>query len=249
MTTNAPLPSSAPPEFLSSGRPDLQDPPWTHSLAYISRALPRGLAALVTAAQLRGDARVADYGCASMPYRSFFPAAADYVGIDLPGNPQARLHLQPDGTVPTADGGFDLVLSSQVLEHVSDPALYLRECYRMLRPGGQLILSTHGIMVYHRDPVDYWRWTGEGLDRIVRLAGFEVEQFTGIMGLAPTGLQLFQDATYGHVPRWLRPAFVWCLQKLIAWFDRLHSPQSRAVNALVFALRARKPLPVEGLAT
>jgi SAM-dependent methyltransferase len=44
--------------------------------------------------------------------------------------------------LPFADGSFDLVLSHAVIEHVADAALYLRECARVLAPGGRVYLST-----------------------------------------------------------------------------------------------------------
>jgi SAM-dependent methyltransferase len=44
--------------------------------------------------------------------------------------------------LPFRDGTFDLVLSHAVIEHVSDALLYLRECARVLKPGGHVYLST-----------------------------------------------------------------------------------------------------------
>ena len=44
--------------------------------------------------------------------------------------------------LPFLDGAFDLVLSHAVIEHVSDATLYLRECARVLAPGGHVYLST-----------------------------------------------------------------------------------------------------------
>lgn len=55
-----------------------------------------------------------------------------------------RLHfLRADGmALPFAADTFDLVLSHAVIEHVADAALYLRECRRVLKPGGRIFLST-----------------------------------------------------------------------------------------------------------
>jgi SAM-dependent methyltransferase len=214
--------------------------PW-HRYAHHIRALPAGLEALSRDLRLPRGGRILDYGCAETPYRHFFPADADYVGADLVGNPFATLELNDDGTVPAEDDSFDVVLSTQVLEHVTDPGTYLSECFRVLRPGGQLLLSTHGIFVYHPDPDDYWRWTCAGLQRAVSGAGFEIERFEGIIGLAATGLQLIQDAVYWHLPRLLQPVFAAGMQALASVADRLQGPGSRRLNAQVFALVAGKP--------
>ena len=214
--------------------------PW-HRLAFIVRALPAGLERLAADLRVPAAGRVLDYGCADVPYRRFFPAGVDYVAADLPGNPDATLRLRPDGTVPLEDSSVDAVLSTQVLEHVADPGRYLAECLRVLRPGGRLLLSTHGLMVYHPDPEDYWRWTGAGLRRAVGDAGFEIVRFEGIMGLAATGLQLFQDGIYWRLPPLVRPALALCLQSIARLADRFESAESRAANAMVFALVAQRP--------
>jgi SAM-dependent methyltransferase len=57
--------------------------------------------------------------------------------------PDARLVLlQPDEPLPFQDSSFDLVLSTEVLEHVRDVQLLLSEARRVLRPGGLLAVST-----------------------------------------------------------------------------------------------------------
>lgn len=211
-----------------------------HRLAYIIRALPPRVAELIGRLELAPNASVLDYGCAEMPYRDLFAPSVRFEGADIPGNPQATIVLERDGSLPVPDRSFDAVISTQVLEHVADPARYLSECHRVLRPGGRLLLSTHGIMVYHPDPEDYWRWTCAGLRLAVEDAGFEVRHFEGIMGLAATGIQLTQDAVYWRAPAVLQPLVALVGQTLIALVDRFESPASRARNALVFALVAER---------
>jgi SAM-dependent methyltransferase len=179
-----------------------------------------------------------DYGCAQQPYRALLPDGVKYVGVDLPGNPKADVLIDDAGRVPLAEGVADAVLSTQVLEHVTDPALYLDECHRLLRPGGSLLLSTHGIMYYHRDPEDYWRWTSPGLKSFVEDRGFTVKEQYGVLGLAAAALQLYQDATVGHMPSMLRRAYVLVLQLAIRRADRRQTPQARIDNGLVVAVHA-----------
>jgi SAM-dependent methyltransferase len=229
------------PEFHQDRPDDLRSARRWQRFAHISRSLPRELERLAAELAVGDGDRILDYGCAELPYRSFFSPLAEYVGADLPGNPDATVEIAADGTLPVADAGFDAVLSTQVLEHVADPATYLAECARVLRPGGRMLLSTHGIMVFHPDPVDYWRWTAAGLERVVSQAGLEVVRLEGIVGLGATGIQLFQESLYYRVPALLRAPLALVLQTLAALADRFESAEARRLNALVFTLVAEKP--------
>ncbi len=109
--------------------------------------------------------RVLDVGCGDKPYYPFFAdRASEYVGVDA-NHPDADLHA-PVESLPVEDASFDLVLCTQVLEHADDPAQVVRELRRVVRPGGRVLASTHGVQVYHPDPVDLRRWTHAGLQRL-----------------------------------------------------------------------------------
>jgi SAM-dependent methyltransferase len=229
---------SPPTRFLSERPPDVHSArPWA-PFGYVNRRLDGLVGDLIAASGVGPGTCVVDYGCAQRPYRRLLPEGVQYVGADLPGNPLADVVLDADGRVPLPDASADAVLSTQVLEHVADPTVYLSECRRLLKPGGSLLLSTHGIMYYHRDPEDYWRWTSVGLAAVVEQSGLRVEQQFGVLGLAAAAIQLWQDATIGHVPRPLRPLFALCCQLAIRRSDRGQTPQGRIDNGLVIAVRA-----------
>lgn len=228
------------PGYLTDRDPEVHRTTPGSPFAHVARRLRAVVADLVAAASPAPDGTVVDLGCADAPYRDLVGGAA-YVGVDLPGNPRADVALRPDGTVPLPDGSAELVLSTQVLEHVADPARYLAECARLLRPGGHLVLSTHGIMHLHRDPTDYWRWTCDGLEKVVTDADLEVVARRGVLGLVGASLQLLQAGVVRRAPRLLRRPLVAVFQAVIALADRATSETARWENGLVLAVLARKP--------
>lgn len=118
-----------------------------------------------------GPYRLLDVGCGQKPYEPFFaPFVASYVGVDPVDNPRAELKGSIED-LPVEDDSFDVVLCSQVLEHCDDPPRAVGELYRVTAPGGRLLLSTHGVQVYHPSPADYWRWTHAGLEKVLRENG------------------------------------------------------------------------------
>ncbi|NUR74879.1 MAG: class I SAM-dependent methyltransferase [Thermoleophilia bacterium] len=114
--------------------------------------------------------RVLDVGCGLTPYYPCFAAAGEYVGVDVVDGPTTDL-IGPIEALPVEDDSFDIVLCTQVLEHVDDPAAAVRELHRVTKPGGRVLASTHGVMVFHPNPNDYWRWTHTGLRRVFDLNG------------------------------------------------------------------------------
>lgn len=219
-------------------------PPITDKRFYVRRRLTRCILDQCEAYrdELEG-ATLIDYGCGSMPYRPLFERyVSRYVGVDLACNEAAEAKLDEAGRMDLPDASADIVISTQVLEHVDDPRTYLAEAFRVLKPGGLLLLSTHGIWWYHPHPQDLWRWTGEGLHRLLAASGFEPIERRGVMNLAATGVYLFQDGLYGRLPRkgpW-RPALFACMQPLAALADRV-GVQRRDNMAAVFVTVSRKP--------
>ena len=178
---------------------------------------------------------IIDYGCGNMPYRPLFESqGADYRGYDFEGNDMAFGNLNPDGSLPLPDDATACLVSSQVLEHVADVHLYLSEAKRVLKPNGILFLSTHGVWRYHPDPTDYWRWTGEGLRKLITDAGFEIQELVGVVGPAGSGIQLLQDAIGQKLPRILQKAFFLACQTFLELLDRRCSAEEKAKDSSVY---------------
>lgn len=87
----------------------------------------------------------------------------DYTGLDVIGD----LHK-----VPIAGNMADIVLNFQVLEHVHSPGEVIKEFYRLLKPGGRLILTAPQGWHEHQQPHDYFRFTRFALEMMMGKAGF-----------------------------------------------------------------------------
>jgi SAM-dependent methyltransferase len=118
-----------------------------------------------------GRFRLLDVGCGEKPYAPLFAGrVSEYVGLDTARHANADV-VGPIEAIPVEAAAFDVAICIQVLEHVDDPAQGVRELHRIVRPGGRVLLSTHGTFVYHPNPVDRWRWTHEGLERLFAESG------------------------------------------------------------------------------
>jgi SAM-dependent methyltransferase len=150
---------------------------WLNPFYHARRALFRTVKQL--APQL--DGRILDVGCGRKPYKELFPTG-DYVGLEI-DTPENRAKKRADyfynGQVfPFPDQSFDAIVCNQVLEHVFTPDLFLEEIVRVLKPGGQLLLTVPFVWDEHEQPWDYARYTSFGLKSLLENNDLDVvEQY------------------------------------------------------------------------
>lgn len=115
--------------------------------------------------------RVLDIGCGNKPYRDLF-SKGQHWGMD-----HGTVDSSPDFVgdalhLPITDQSIDIVFATQVIEHVTNPHVMVRECKRILRPRGCLILSGPFFWPLHEEPYDFFRFTKYGFEQIIKDAGF-----------------------------------------------------------------------------
>jgi ubiquinone/menaquinone biosynthesis C-methylase UbiE len=106
---------------------------------------------------VRAGSRVCDLGCGLEA--AFLDYAADKIAVGVGVDDQVedgtrgswkRLRADLRSPLPFADGEFDHVVMLAVLEHLTEPEKVLREAYRVIAPGGSLIMTWPSSMV---DPI------------------------------------------------------------------------------------------------
>ena len=86
-----------------------------------------------------GGQLLADAGAAVVAGLDLDLATVRHAAVAYPGVPVAAANLV---ALPLADGAVDLVVCSQVVEHLWDQDAFVAECARVLRPGGRLVVTT-----------------------------------------------------------------------------------------------------------
>ena len=195
----------------------------------------------------RPGQRVLDFGCGDRPYAPLLAQRhVDYVACDLDGEVDVR--IEPGKPIDLPDASADGIVSFQVLEHVWDLDWYLGECRRLLKPGGWLLLSTHGSWLYHPHPTDFRRWTRDGLKQEIASRGLVVQDVRSIAGpLAWT--TLFRLLGLQHAlrrvpilgPLALLPITLLMNLRMIVE-DAITPAQLRDTNACVYVTLSRKSL-------
>lgn len=115
-------------------------------------------------AELRGG--VLDVGCGNKPYRRWLRQADRYVGLDVSADGGPDIIAEPGKRWPLDDASFDAVISTQVLEHVTDLDNVVGEIIRVLRPGATAVLTLPFIYNEHGAPGDFRRYSVHGATEI-----------------------------------------------------------------------------------
>lgn len=213
--------------------------------------------------------RLLDVGVGERPHGKLFESkVARYIGLEYP--PMAD-NLSPGiwtmlervsgiidvwrdgGALPFREGSFDTLLSLEVLEHVPEPDKLVREFFRVLRPGGKLLVTVPFAAPLHQLPFDYQRYTEPGIRLLLERNGFVVDvleprgNFAAVIGslraqhfLRALGSNARLHDGSASVSRWRAPFILPCvalIQVFYRWISTFSKDTSYSLGYSVVAPR------------
>lgn len=226
---------------------------------FIVTLLRDALEGFIARHAVRGG-RVLDVGCGGQPLRTTLESAGmRYAGLDTQS--QAGVHTDYicaiDGVLPAdllAAGGFELVICTEVLEHVADWPAAWANLTRLLAPGGVLIFSAPFFYPLHEEPFDFFRPTKYAVKHWAERSGLEVvEQRTlgtawDVLGTAIAASGPKPASSWPHA--WLSAVVARQLRKLFCWFIGTGIParlvRTKETMYLSNIAVLRKPMQIVG---
>ncbi len=121
-------------------------------------------------------------------FRRAFSKYSDLFRIGLPHT--EKVDVFGDAMdMPINDDSVDLLFSSSVIEHITDPELTVREIFRIIKPGGSVYIEIPFIRAHHWDS-DFQRYTIMGIESLFGRHGFQLVS-KGICSGPYTAMALF----------------------------------------------------------
>lgn len=166
----------------------------------------------------------------------------ELINQDLPYDGDQRSNIQiysPLHRIPEADDSFDSIVCIAVMEHVENPEEVVPEFFRVIKPGGHVIVSVPFLQPEHKVPTDFQRYTKDGLERLFRHHGFEVISCKPLFSVYHTLHWILYELVRLNQSLHFK-LLRYTLVPFVGWLARRSDLQSEKL-ASVFQLIARKP--------
>lgn len=167
---------------------------------------------------------VLDLGCGYKPFKFILGKNVKYIGADL-----SEKYAEPDvicdlnkNKLPFKDNVFDVVILSEVLEHLYNPFSVLAEAIRYVKPNGFIFISSPWAFPEHGEPYDFYRYSLFFYKYIAKLYDLEVVYFrksNTILSMGFMNLNFF--VRHLPIPSIFKKSFFFLINILSLILDKL----------------------------
>lgn len=120
---------------------------------------------------------VGSYSFEGLTYRSLMSPKWEYIGLDIAKGPNVDIVVDSNKPFeyPFEDETFDIIISGQCMEHVTEIWTWMKELNRILKKNGSVCIIAPSTGKEHTE-MDCWRIMPKGMKFIMEWAGFKVEK-------------------------------------------------------------------------
>lgn len=192
--------------------------------------------------------RVLDIGAGERNRYGDLFSVSEYVTMDIKPGPNVAI-VGDIEAIPADANSFDSVVCTQVLEHVPHPVRAIQEVYRVLRPGGHILVTIPQTNELHEEPHDFFRYTCFGIERLFADAGFGLVKKMQRGGFFSTRAQMNIRYCIDRFSLYQRPFLAVVAGvvaafygRLMLWLDSHDQSIANRKHAIGWSYVFRKPL-------
>lgn len=190
-----------------------------------------------------------DLGCGNKPYETIYgPLTEKQIGCDAIQSDKNRVDVICLATeLKFNKNSFDSILCTQVLEHVFDHHSMISEIFRVLKPGGHIILTVPFAWEKHEEPYDFFRFTPHALKELFERAGLSIDYIKPNGGKWAAIYQLRTNMLYHSFSK--KKGFILKLRKILfmelrltqlrnqfaIWLDKKYRDDIFTLNYIIVA--------------
>lgn len=187
-----------------------------------------------------------DIGCGNKPYEGIItPFIERYIGCDIIQSSSKVVDvLCPATDLGFADNSFDVVFSSQVIEHVADHNKMVEETFRVLKLGGYAVYTIPFCWELHEEPYDFFRISKYGIKDLFERKGFTIELIKANGGKWAAIFQLFLNVLFSARKYntfrskiikliFIKLNFITVYNKFAIWMDKKYFDDVLTLNYIV----------------
>jgi len=188
----------------------------------------------------KSTGKILDIGCADQFIKQYLSSDSEYIGLDYYDTATEWYGTTPTvfadaQQLPFVDGVLDTVLLLDVLEHIPNSDICIREIFRVLKEKGTLVLQVPFLYPIHDAPLDFHRWTIYGLLQCVGREGFVVREKIILGKPIETAGLMFNIALSKLLVNWF------CKKNPALFLSVLFLPAVIFVNMLCWSLALISP--------
>ncbi len=186
---------------------------------------------------IRKAGKILDVGGKKVKKRGYFNAElitsrVEYLNLDKSTMPD--IYASAD-SIPRNNCTYDLVICSELLEHVYDPKLVLSEIARVLKPGATALITVPFMYPFHADPSDFGRYAKPFWEKTLKDLEFSSidirEQGTYFTTIANSIKVLHSQLTSRSLRALLKPVVLAITYSCVALEMKFH--QSKQLQSII----------------